>query len=264
MPEDVSAPDSAAPCRAWLDRHGWDVLPRPFPLSAHPSSVLQPTLSMLLFELAACYPQPHIIQVGAYDGNTGDPLARFLQASPVRAVLLEPQPGPCSALQSRYADRPDIQVLPCAVAAIEGTQSLYVLAGTHERDPWWAPQIASFERSHLLKHAAWIPDLESRIAALPVPTLTPQSLMARLNSFHCDALIVDAEGADWKIVSLFLDAGIIPAILFFEWRHLDPSELRCAVQRLLELGFQMEFVDADLLARLPDELDRTRRRPAAS
>jgi len=241
--------DIPDPLPQWLLDRGLDVTPRPVRLSVRPDCVLKLTLPMVLAEFLSECPQPTLVQVGAYDGASGDPLEPFLRRNCVRAVLLEPQPGPFATLQQRYASRAEVLTLQLALADHDGTISLYVVEGHDDRDPWWTRQIASWDRDHLLKHKDWVPDLATRIREVSVESICPGTLLRRHNLRGIDVLVVDAEGADWTIASLFLDAGIVPGVIAFEWRHLERPVLVQAVDRLAALGYQMEFVDADLIGR---------------
>ncbi len=214
-------------------------------------------LNTLLTELTLGDRHPIVVQIGAFDGCTGDPLVEFLETHKARAVLLEPQPAPFAALQARYANRVDVVTVNAAVAATDGRCTLHVVDGTESADPWWCGQIASFSREHLLRHADRIPNLTNRICAIDVATMSPESLMRNYAIPQIDALIVDTEGADWEIVKLFLDRNVIPSVLFFEWRHLDPPTIATAVTRLAELGFQTEFVEADIIAQHIPAIRRT-------
>lgn len=208
----------------------------------------QPTLDLLLDQVALLKPIPTIVQVGAFDGSTGDPLCAFLERHRAQAMLLEPQPVPFATLKAKYSGYTNVVTVNAAVSAHNGTSRLYIVEGTHAEDPWWCDQIASFHKEHLLRHSEGIPNLADRIRAIEVPTVSPETLMQRYGLPHLDALIVDAEGADWQIVQLFLDRGFVPDILFFEWRHLDQQDLAAARSTLTELGYEVEFQSADVVA----------------
>ena len=235
-------------CLAWLAARDLDVVSRPVPLSQRTDAILQPSLNMALAELTLRNGRPIVVQIGAHDGNSGDPLVDFLQSGRTRAILLEPQPDPFALLQARHAHKTDVICVNAAVAERDGHCPLFVVNGTEAGDPWWCGQIASLSREHLLRHAEWITNLADRIRTIDVSTISPESLLRDYAGDHIDALVVDAEGADWQIVKLFLDRHVRPDVLFFEWRHLDRHTVVTAVKILADLGYRMEFVDADLIA----------------
>ena len=233
----------------WLREQGLDSILRPVALSHRPDQILRPTLSMLLAELSLQRSGLTVVQVGAFDGSSGDPLNCFLQLAPnVRAILIEPQPIPFAVLKTRHAGNANVTTINAAVAAADGSCTLYVVEGQDPGDPWWSPQIASFSRDHLLRHAPSIPHLPERIRASEVPTLSPATLLREYRLPRIDALVVDTEGADWQIVQLFLDQNIRPKVIYFEWRHLAPETIASAVEILTGLGYRLEFLDVDLIA----------------
>lgn len=199
---------------------------------------------------------PTIVQVGAYDGETGDPLSGFLDRHRARAILLEPQPTPFAALKAKHAGNRDVITLNAAIADVDGICPLYVVDGMTEHDPWWCGQIASFHRDHLLRHQEGIPNLIDRIRVIDVPTISADTLRRRYALDRVDALIVDAEGSDWQIVRNFLDLGIIPQVLSFEWRHLDQRVLAAACGKLAELEYHVEIEISDLIASRQALVDR--------
>lgn len=235
--------------RKWLQEQGLDSILRPVALSHRPDQILRLTLNMLLAELSLQRSGMTVVQVGAFDGSSGDPLSSFLQLDPtVRAILIEPQPIPFAVLRTRHSGNANITTINAAVAAADGHCTLYVVEGQDPGDPWWAPQIASFSREHLLRHAPSIPHLPHRIRATEVPTLSPATLLRGFQLSRIDALVVDTEGADWQIVQLFLDQNIRPKVIYFEWRHLALETIASAVEILTGLGYRLEFLDADLIA----------------
>ena len=206
------------------------------------------TFSSVLVRLVARISRPVVVQIGAYDGITGDPIHEFLQERSVRAILVEPQPIPFAALTDRYAANAQIETVNAAIAAEDGDQPLYILKDSRADDPWWAGQIASFQRNHLLRHAEGIPDLASRVESITVKAMTPQRLMSQYQLKNIHLLVVDAEGADWRLVKLFLDLRVAPNILYFEWKHLPQTEILEMRRVLTELEYRVEFFEADVLA----------------
>lgn len=225
------------------------VIYRPGELSRRAEAILQPDLTMLLAELTLRSPDPVIVQVGAFDGTTDDPISTFLQHGDARSILFEPQPDPFAKLQAKYIDNPRVVAVNAAIAPRDGTYPLFVVDGSNPDDPPWCSQIASMSRDHVLRHANWVPDLANRIRQIDVPAISPRTLMTTYDLERIDALIVDAEGADWDLVKLFLAEGVIPSVLQFEWKHLSGATRSAAIAELADLDFQMAVCGADVIAR---------------
>ena len=234
--------------RSMLRARGWELLRRPPALATRPEAVLLPTLGMLLAEMAVRRENPVVVQVGAFDGTSGDPLTSFLQLRRARALLLEPQPNPYSALCTAYVSHDFVTPVNAALGPKDGVDTMYIVEGDRPGDPEWLHQIASFQRDQVLRHARWISDLAERIRPIEVETITTKTLMCRYNVDQVDALVVDAEGFDWEIVKLFLESRVIPDVLFFEHKHLDDSTITQAIERLTDLRFKMDVIGTDLIA----------------
>src|ERR1700757_4714123 len=68
----------------------------------------------------------HVLQNGAFDGHSCDPLLEILQNENVSAILVEPQKIPYERLVERYATNPRVSLINAAVAEHDGVVKLYV------------------------------------------------------------------------------------------------------------------------------------------
>lgn len=188
-----------------------------------------------------------LVQIGAFDGRTHDPVYSYVSEAQPRTVLVEPQPRPFALLQEAYRHQPRCTCVNAAISDQDGTRVLYTISDQVE-GPDWLHQIASFRREVLLKHVPDFPGLERLITPLDVPCLTPQSLMRACALDSIDALIVDTEGFDAEVVKLFFAAGIRPAIVFYEHRHLSPADQNDCLSLLIQSGHQVAVLPYDVLA----------------
>lgn len=96
-------------------------------------------------------------------------------------LFVEPQPSLADRLRRRFAG--DATVLPVAVCAsdVPGGVELFHLderrRHSRRRLPSWASQVASLSRSHVLKHAPWIPDVAGLIVSSRVPCKSVTTLL---------------------------------------------------------------------------------------
>jgi hypothetical protein len=75
----------------FLKKIGWDLRPSwKFPIC----SIELAGIGLALIRAKKEGEPIHVIQVGAFDGTTSDPLCAFLGADDIRAFLLEPQSVP--------------------------------------------------------------------------------------------------------------------------------------------------------------------------
>jgi FkbM family methyltransferase len=191
-----------------------------------------------------------ILQVGAFDGVSNDPVHELIRTfRHVRAVLLEPQPAPYAALRRLWQD--DARVVPLQVAldAGCGERPLYVIAESHSHLHPFAGQVASFSRGHVetaCRRYMWRPS-EDAIASVPVATVDWRTLVARHGPF--DLVVIDAEGFDGEIVHLIDLSAHPPGIIIYEHCHLARRMRRRCATRLQGAGYLVRHVNkTDTLA----------------
>ena len=198
-----------------------------------------------------------ILQVGAYDGVSNNPLHELIRRYPhVRAVLLEPQPGPYASLDALWEDQSRVVRLRCALDAECGQRSLYVVSDTHKHLHPFADQIASFSRSYVEAECSryiWRPT-DDCVASIAVPTIDWGTLVHKHGPF--DVVTIDADGFDGEILHLVDFSEAPPAIILYEHRHLTPEMQGRCRRRLEQQGYTLKQVNkADTLAtRLPQSV----------
>lgn len=187
------------------------------------------------------------IQVGAFDGQTRDPLFPFIRDHGWTGVLVEPQRSACESLRTLHRDRPGIRIVNAAIGVEEGRQTLYRVEGSGL--PEWCGGLASFDRASIVKHESLVPGLSQHIVAEEVPTISFAKLLTEAGFPEIDLLQVDTEGADALILGWFPFQRIRPAIVHFEIKHLDKPQREHCLVRLASFGYQFAFSGGeDLMA----------------
>jgi FkbM family methyltransferase len=210
----------------FLQGIGWDLRPRhkvPF-CNADLAGI-----GMSLLRRANQQKIIHVLQVGAFDGVTADPLSSYLTAGDVRAVLLEPQPEPFRKLNTKYKDFENIQTLNLAMAEHDGTLQMW------SNDMEGGSAMASSAVGHGRRFAM----ARDSLKPFMVECTTGASLLKKLKWRHIDFLQVDVEGMDWKVVSQFLAMESQPSVVNFEIIHLSKVERIESEKRLCKLGYQI-------------------------
>ncbi len=227
---------------------------RPAPLLVRAGGELGATLPMVVeYHLARHRPERFFfVQIGAFDGITGDPIHPLVVRHGWSGVVVEPQPGPHRLLVAAYGDQPQVRVERLAVAATAGRRTLYTVAQDAPGLPAWAPQLASFHRETILAHEAAIPGLAERIDSHEVECVTLDELLRRAGSDHLDLLQVDTEGADAEIVGSLDLSHFRPAIVRYEHKHLGRRAQAATVERLLDHGYRVAIEPEDTLAYLEE------------
>ncbi|ANK82376.1 MAG: hypothetical protein TEF_17430 [Rhizobiales bacterium NRL2] len=204
----------------------------------------------LVAGLAATRPVA-IVQVGANDGSSNDPLGEMILHRPERvsrALLIEPQQSAFKRLAARYAKAPHVTCLNAAIDREPGERAIYSMdmaAASERLGRRISDGLASFSRPHLenafrnADPAISDAELDQLITETPVPVTTIRQAMETAGMRDADVLLVDTEGFDAEIMAMALEAGLRPALLQFEHAHLDAATRRALAGRLRREGYRL-------------------------
>lgn len=202
-----------------------------------------------------------LVQVGAYDGFTNDPVHDYLVNYGWHGLLIEPQRMAFELLKKTYEQYPWLTLINAAIGEQDGPQKFYqVHSGETENNPLdWSTQIASLDRSHLLKHrksqpaygiSTSIPDIAEKIEINEVECLTFDTLIDKYAVRRIDLLQIDAEGSDDRLVLSFPYEKLKPSIIRYEHMHLSNEQQERCLYYLMEQGYRVGFEFADTIAYL--------------
>jgi FkbM family methyltransferase len=218
------------------------------PLHIHhwmPVATLEP-LHLLLAALEARGEAITILQIGACDGSTNDPIHHFVEKGVARAILIEPNPYAFIRLQKTYAGVPNVTLMQAAIGDQDGEAPLYRLKRTAktESEVDATLQIASFNKEHLKK----IHSDPEEIERISVPCRSLSSLTAELGLSQIDLLQIDTEGFDATVVRMALEMPSPPACINFEHLHLRSSDRRPLYDLLNSRGYLLSYSGWNILA----------------
>ena len=210
-----------------------------------------------LVEMLASKRPISIVQIGANDGVTNDPIGELVLNRPgrIRGLLIEPQRGAFHRLSQRYGDAPNIVCLRAAIAGKPGTRRLYSVnrSTVAEKLPGGVSDgIGSFDRQHvetiLRSRAPGLPpqDINVLITEETVPAITLLDALSEADIDEPDVLLVDTEGCDADIVHGALDAEVRPALIQYEHKHLTNTARRSVSKRLMRNGYRLWSDHADV------------------
>jgi FkbM family methyltransferase len=219
---------------------------RPRTLLERPDALLTIGLEHLVALRMLSGTELFFVQVGAFDGRTGDQLHEWITRYRWRGILVEPQPRYFAALQRTYADRPDLMLENVAIGETRGTRTLYTIREDVENLPWWAPQVASFDRAHVEAKGLRDADGNDVIDTLSVPCVPFADLLADVE--RVDLLQVDTEGYDAAILAMFDFELYRPAIVRFEHVHLNENDHDSSIRRLADHGYRVAVGGRDTIA----------------
>lgn len=197
---------------------------------------------------------PVVVQVGAFDGKSNDFLYDYLLKYDVTAILVEPQPEAFKLLERNYKGVKGAILENAAIAKTDGAMQLFRIKTQYHRSFRLAPQLASFDRQHLLnalsiKHLEGLPDDRNEcIESIDVPCLTFGTLLKNHSIQQLDILQIDTEGFDWEIVKMINFNELKPTLINFEIAHLSHSEVNYAIDLLANNGYMTLVYGINMLA----------------
>lgn len=208
-----------------------------------------------------------VIQIGANDGITHDPIHKFIKRDKWNGILLEPQKYVFDRFLSRiYRKHNNVTVLNAALGNDNGEASIYKIGFSNER---WATGLTTFDRSTLEKafesghvkrkcekDGTVIPeDMSTHIVEERVTIISPVSLMEQYNVQRIDLLMIDTEGFDFEVIKMFDIAASRPGLIIFEHSHLSEADYQSCLSLLTLSGYESKKDGANTVA-IRSELNR--------
>ncbi|WP_232825728.1 FkbM family methyltransferase [Algoriphagus litoralis] len=208
-----------------------------------------------------------VIQIGANDGITNDPIHKFIKRDRWKGVLLEPQKAVFDQfLKKIYAKNTELNLICAAIGSEDGSQKLFKIGFSEMR---WATGLASFSKEKVeelfengvvekncSKFGIPVPtDPEKRISYEEVPVISPKTILLKYNIQRIDLLQIDAEGFDLEVIRIFdVPTNQIKAIIFENVNHAR-QELESSYQMLKSNGYRLKEFGRDTLALHQSEVE---------
>jgi FkbM family methyltransferase len=189
-----------------------------------------------------------VLQIGANDGISNDPVHAAVASRGWKLVAVEPMPGPFARLQETYRGNPKVTCVQCAIAKTDGEAAIYALRPEQDRGGTYDEHLASFSLETLRKNWRTIPGIDARIEKHTVNALSLESLVARYCSGGVDMLQIDVEGFDYDIVSAAFNMKLFPDVLAFEWVHLGREAMWLCRSDLIKHGYRWLLDKGDVIA----------------
>ena len=201
-----------------------------------------------------------VLQIGANDGITHDPIHKYIKRDHWRGVLLEPQKQVYQKHLSKiYALDSDIHTVNAAVGPVDGVQAIYKIGFSQAR---WATGLTSFRREvleqafssgHVARQAAKegiaIPkDPTTWIVEESVQVLSVNSILTKYNLTHIDLLQIDTEGYDFEVIKFFDFSQLSPAVIIYENTHLSQQDSAACEQFLRSKSYRLKQFNGNTLA----------------
>lgn len=208
------------------------------------------SVSAFLDEFSRLHETVKVVQVGANDGITHDPIHKFIKRDKWEGVLLEPQKHVFPTLEKLYARNKGLKTLNAALGDSDGTTNLYRIGFSNSR---WATGLATFnkevleeafENGYVEKWAGIdntpIPkNKEEQIIAEIIEVTSTDTLLKVNNLSKVDFLQIDTEGFDFEVIKLFFanSLGVKPTGIIYEHFHLSKEDISNCEAFLHENGY---------------------------
>jgi FkbM family methyltransferase len=208
---------------------------------------------------------PTVVQIGANDGVTNDPIFQWLKkkSGSFRAIMVEPQSDVFEKLKKNYTWCDSIDFVRAAVCA-EANVRMYRIARSktelyrkiykRHANP---SGITSFNKEHVLAFLRRINpdyfkrnDIDEWIESFRAETISFDDLLRRRNIAKIDLLQIDAEGYDGAIVKMALKSLSREnlRVINFEYKAMPVQEVAMIKQLLIKKGYSVYLHCGDMTA----------------
>jgi len=199
------------------------------------------------FDHVAAQRGSFVLQVGAMDGVSFDPVHTAIKRHRAAALLVEPQPEFAELTAEAYKDCPEVRVACCAIAEHDGRATLYRVPAVHVlhgHAPRWIGGIASLYTDRNAIGGVRIPeDVAQVIAAhrqaLDVPCFKLPTLLQQYDIQKIDIVVTDVEGGDWMVLRQLDLRRYRPAMIHFEFFNLPEEDKSASLHWLAGHGYRL-------------------------
>lgn len=188
-----------------------------------------------------------VVQIGANDGISNDPIYPFIKDRSWSGVLVEPIPSAFKKLSQTYGQIPNVKLENCAIAHQDGQMTMYRVKEDNTL-PKYVQQLASFDSNVILKQKRIVPNIAQFIETINVPAKTIKSLLISHNIEQINFLQIDTEGFDYEIIKMTFESDVMPDIINFESCHLSPKDKNECGSLLATKGYAYLTINRDTIA----------------
>ncbi len=196
----------------------------------------------LLAFFAKYYNDVYIMQIGANDGVTGDPLHKFIVENNWSGVLVEPINYVFGRLVKNYQGVDGLAFANVAISHRDEFREMWFLKESEDNLPVTYDQLGSFRYDVVHKHQRDISNIDKYLVKAQVQCITFQHLIELYSIQNIDLLHMDAEGYDYNLLMMFDFDRFMPIVTMYEHIHMTISELVRSRRYLKDKGYKL-FVD---------------------
>lgn len=197
-----------------------------------------------------------LLQIGAMDGKTFDPVYEYITRFSWCGLLVEPVQEHFSALREHYKGYDSIILANIAIGERDGVATLYRVMSEdvkEKRVPRWGTGLASFYND---RNALSFEEVKPFVIEEEVHCLRLPALLAEYDVRHIDVLQIDTEGHDYHILRQLDFLKYHPLVINLEIVNLPKAEQNACKKLLDKNGYIHTKAGYDLLAVSPEFFHR--------
>ena len=182
-----------------------------------------------------------ILQIGANDGVTADPLNRIIKPlKQIKGVLIETVKEYYDELNFTYRKHRNLKTVNAAIFSKTGYVKIYKPINYENRG------IASVIKDHHKKS-----NYDSKnIQEIKCQSLTYKNLFSNYKIKSIDLLLVDAEGYDYDLIKMFPFDQFKPSVIQYEHGNIEKKHQLEIITILIGLNYKVFVEEFDTIAYL--------------
>ena len=189
-----------------------------------------------------------VLQIGAMDGKTFDPVHEYISKFKWPALMVEPIEERFEELQKTYAEHDNIVFENVAIAQEEGSKEMFYIPIEHVKAgevPKWGAGVSSFYED---RNALAFDNVKPFVKKRQVDCITLEALLVKHDVEKIDVLQIDAEGYDYHILKQLDFSRFKPKVINLELVNMPKSEQHECKKILDKQGYLYIKAGYDLLA----------------
>ena len=173
-------------------------------------------LDLAIRDLMSRQPDIFVLQVGAHDGVSYDPIHSYIRRFHWKGLLVEPQPAIFAKLRENYREETQLLFENSAIAQHDGTIELHCFENAGAEDH--ASMLTSTRKHYVTMNGD---GHRGTLKTVTVPALTLDSLLAKHRIERVNLLQIDTEGFDFEIIKMIDFKRMKPEIIHYENNFLN-------------------------------------------
>ena len=193
-------------------------------------------------------PDFFLVQVGANDGVTSDPVRKYIITYKWKGILIEPEKENFLKLKNNYKTQPQLKFENVAIADKNGHVEFYSsprngLSSMYP-DEWYNKKK---DDNYGYKNRIKVGGSKK----IKVKASTFASLLQKHNVKRIDLLQIDTEGYDYEIIKQIDFSKFRPGAIHYEDRHIKDKDKKTCIALLKKNGYKVLRLGADNFAYRP-------------